>query len=253
MLTNVVWWAGNILEAVLVGRALWAKLFRRYPFFYSYVSYVLLQSLSRFYIHGSRPALYPKFYWSTEFLALIVGCGVLWEIYKHALSPFPGAGRVARNVLLLILAMIVAKVMANASNGPRWWPIGNTAEMERDLRLIQAILLIALVSVLMHYAVSLGRNLKGLILGYGLFLATSVIHLAFRAWLPDWFQRWWVYIQPMAYLPVLAIWCVALWSYEPIPMPHAETQVNREYDQLVTTTKKHLAQARTYVRRAIGS
>lgn len=243
----------------MVFRAIGVNLFSKYPFFYSYLTYVLLQDLSRFYIYSSRSELYPKFYWSTQFLGLIIGCGVLWEIYKLALSPFPGARRVARNLLTLILVMILAKVMANASNGSRWWPIGNTLEMERDLRLIQAILLVALLSVFTYYRVSLGRNLGGLILGYGALLGTAVVDLAFNSWLGGpydqwWFHLWWGhYIRPIAYLPVLVIWSTALWSYEPMPLPSAETQVHQDYEQLAAGTKRRLAQARSYVRRAVGS
>jgi|HubBroStandDraft_4_1064222.scaffolds.fasta_scaffold236450_1 hypothetical protein len=237
----------------MVLRASAANLLTKYPFFYSYLTYVLLQDLSRFYIYGSRPQLYAKFYWSTEFLGLIVGCGVFWEIYRVALSPFPGARRVARNLLLFVLAMVLAKVIANATNGPRWWPIGNTAEMERDLRLIQAILFLALVGVFSHYAVSLGRNLRGLILGYGVFLSASVIDLGFHAWLRGWLQQWWgQYIHPIAYLPVLLIWSVSLWSYAPMPTPSAETQVYQDYQHLAANTKRRLAQARSYLRRAAG-
>jgi len=75
-----------------------------------------------------------------------------------------------------------------AWNSPNWIPGKTTLETERDLRIVQVTLLIGLVALFAYYAVPLGRNLKGIIYGYGLFIATNVLHLTLRDSLGDSFE-----------------------------------------------------------------
>jgi hypothetical protein len=113
------------------------------------------------------------------------------------------------------------------------------------------VLLIGLVGLFASYAIPLGRNLKGIIYGYGLFTATSVAHLTLRDYLGDSFQRAWQYIQPICYLVVLVVWCLALWSYAPIPQPTTRPRLEADYESLIAATRRKVRSARSYVLRAM--
>jgi len=90
-----------------------------------------------------------------------------------------------------------------------------------------------------------------MILGYGLFISTSVIDLTLRLLLGDSFQKPWQYLQPIFYLAALTVWGLSLWSYQPIPSPATEPRIEADYQFLATTTRKRLFQVRAYLARAI--
>ena len=167
------------------------------------------------------------------------------------LGQYPGAARMARNVLAFMFILAITRVFVKAWNSPNWIPGKTTLEMERDLRIVQLALLIGLVALFASYAIPLGRNLKGIIYGYGLFAATSVAHLTLRDYLGDSFQRAWQYIQPVCYVVVLLMWCATLWSYAPIPQPAAEPRLEGDYQSLLASTKRKVRSARSYVLKAM--
>jgi hypothetical protein len=198
-----------------------------------------------------KPQIYPQVYWSTQFVGLLFGLSVLWEIYRAALHSFPGAVRNARALFALLLVVVFAKALTNVWSGKAFWPIATTVEMERDLRVVQAALLIALVGIFRYYAVSLGRNLSGLTQGYGLFLAASVFYLAVRANDGSWFQTYWVYLQPAVYLASLCIWARAMWVFYPAPLHAAESKMHQDYLEIAAMTRRHLSRARASLDRRI--
>lgn len=251
MLSLAVWLTTLIIEALLLLQALRGAFLRKYTFFYVYLGCVFFQSLFLLVVYLAKPKYYSPFYWYAEFLSVVLGSGVVWEIYRRALGRFPGAARMARNVLVFILLMVFSKVLVDTWNGTDWWPTGAVVELERNLRAVQATLLIGLVFVIAFYRIPLGRNSWGMMLGYGLFIGTSVIILALRVLLGDSFQTAWHYLQPLSYLLVLCIWCITLWSYNAAPVPKTEPKIEQDYQLLAGATRKGLLQARAYLGRAM--
>lgn len=251
MLSSIIWVTGLALESVLLVRALLGNLLKHYTLFYLYLISVFLPSASLFAVYHLWPSFYPLAYWSTQFLNVLTGCALVWEVYKVAFAQYLGAARMARNVLAFLFILAMTRIFVKAWNSPNWIPGKTTLEMERDLRVVQLALLIGLVFLFASYAIPLGRNLKGIIYGYGLLTATSVAHLTLRDYLGVSFQRAWEYTQPICYLVVLLVWCVTLWSYAPIPKPTAESRFEADYESLVAATKSKVRSARSYVLKAI--
>ena len=253
MVTNVIWFIAVTLEVTILFRAFTNRTLLQYPYFYGYLGYVLFQDVLRISIYASHRELYQQVYWSTQFVGLLFGCGVVWEIYKLALGPFPGAQRVARYVFGLVALLLVLKAASGIGHPRLNWAISTTVDLERDLRFVQAIAISALLSVFAFYGLSLGRNLRGLTLGYGVFVASSVINLAVRSRLGDGFQRWWQYLQPLLYVVVLLIWCAALWRYSATSSPSHTVSLAEDYARLVSSTRARLGELRSHVNRGIKS
>jgi hypothetical protein len=253
MLTQAIWWVTNALEVIILGRAAQQRLLKTYPMFYIYLAYVLVESGLRFYIYLRHPAYYGPFYWSTQLLSVFLGYGVVWEIYRQALTRYPGALRMSRNALALIFVVVVFRVLLNLlwvgfSSLPQ-----TTAELERDFRTVQAFLLVSIAGVMSYYRIQIGRNLRGMMIGYGFFIGTSIIILTLRSHFGDQFQIWWQYLQPAAYVFVLLVWCMTLWSYQPNPEPEAECRIEQDYQSLVQATRRRFRQVRAHVGRTVRS
>ncbi len=207
-----IWWGGIVLELLILVRAYRTKLQFRFPIFHLYILFVLLQSFVRLAVYHYRPALYPYTYWSTEFVGVAIGCGIVFEIYRLGLEAFPGTARMARRLLTVVFAMALAKAIADSSTDPRWWAEATTIDIERTMRTVQAFAIIALAAVFLVYAIPFGRNLKGILLGYGLFIGVSVIWFTFLPAEGYEYRHLWSYLGPATYDLALGVWTVYLWS-----------------------------------------
>jgi hypothetical protein len=251
MLTQAIWWGGMCLEAVMLFRGLRERLLFKYPVFYLYIAFVLVEDLLRFYIYRWHPDIYPQTYWITDFFGLVIGSGVVFEIYRSGLSAYPGAARMARNLLLLVFALTFAKVLVSMSYGSLWWPAETTAELERNLRIVQASALIALVALFLLYAIPFGRNLKGILSGYTLYIAVSLVQLTLVSHFGNSIQHLWSYVNSVSYLIALWIWTGALWSRALSPDLKPSTRLEYDYEALRAATRRRLQETRASLGRAV--
>jgi hypothetical protein len=251
MFAGLLWGTGTTLEGLLLFRSIKERMFSSYPAFYVYLSYIFLESFVDSYVYLFQPARYVKFYWYTQFLSVALGYGAIWEIFRQALKHYPGAARMARSVLAIIFFLVFSKVLFGALTSPLLLLARTTAELERSFRIVQAALLMAIMSLLAYYAIPVGRNLKGMIAGYGLFIGVSVIILTLRSYLGDSFQPVWQYLPAITYYVVLLIWCFTLWSYQPNPRPEPEVGIERHYQLLAARTTGLLVQMRGLLAKAI--
>lgn len=252
MVSQLIFWTCNILEAALLLRAVRGRFFAKYSLFYAYLLWVLARSLAGFYVLLWHADLYPYFYWYTQFIDLLLGCGIIFELYRQGLVHYPGAARMTRNVLGLVFAIVISKVLSNAFSGMGLSPGSIAYQLEGNLRIVQSVFLAALIALFYYYAIPLSKNLRGMMLGYGFFLGTSVVNLTFRTELGSPFQAWWEYLQPLSYVLVLAIWCSALWSYAPMPLPGPESKLEYDYQLLSAGTRRRVAQVRNYLSKAVN-
>ncbi len=238
-----LWWVTIGLEVLILLRSVWTGLYREFRFFYTYLFVALLQSLFLLYIYIEHPRAYPPAYWFTQIPLVLLGYAVIAEIFSKAFVTYPGLARLSRRLLLGILAIILVHAAINAWISGPGWALGRTSvELERNLRAMQVTLLAVFFGLTRYYATPIGRNLRGVSVGYALFVGTSVVHLAFRAYLPS-FQRYWEVLQPAAFLVVLLVWTSALWSVHAAEEPK-DKKIETDYETLVKQTIRALRYVR---------
>jgi hypothetical protein len=248
MLSQLIWWTSNVLEVCLLARGASSGLIFRYPVFYTYLLCVLLQSPIRFVAyHWYAYTWYSLVYWTTEFLGLAMGCLVVFEIYRLALAAYPGTAKMARNVLLFLFVLALAKCAATLRNDPHLLAKATPLEVERALRTVQAISIVALVTVFASYSIPFGRNLRGVLLGYGLFIGERVVCLTF---VPVSGKDFWFYAYSGSYVMALSLWLAYLWSYEPIPEAQ-DMRLEREYQMIAAATRRRFQEIRGHMRKAV--
>ena len=246
MLGQLIWWSGIALEIALLVRGLRGQLVRRLPIFYGYIAFVLVQEFARLLTHSNQQ-LYWDVYWLTEFLGLAIGSLLIFEIYRVSLRAFPGAARMARNALAFVFLIAVAKGLENvwASGG---WELQSTAfQIEQALRTVQAAAILALVALFLVYSIPFGRNLRGILLGYGLFIGERVLCLTF---MPPQGHHFWFYAYSAGYVLTLGVWLAHLWSYEASPVSKANVPQDGEYQTIAAATQRRLRAMRGSVRKA---
>jgi hypothetical protein len=234
VLSWIIWSAGILMEALLLLRAFQARLLGKYSLFYLYSASVLLMALLLVF-----PGPYENWYWQAQFLTLIVGYGILLEILNHVLTPYPGAEKFARISGVVAFGAILCFALVHPLIKSQWSADGTMVELERDLRTVQAIFLFLLACVISYYGITIGRNMKGMMLGYGLYIATSLVTLAVRAYAgTSFFDEMHKVIQPLSFDISLVVWLAALWAYHPNPVPESGIQLEADYEACVARTRR---------------
>jgi hypothetical protein len=229
------------MEILLLFRALRAGLLGKYPLFWAYSASVLLMAVLLV-----TPSLYDRWYWKMEFLTLIIGYGILLEIMNHVLAPYPGAERFARISGVVAFTAIFCFTVLYPLLMSHWSADASMVALERDFRMVQAIFLCGLVCVISYYGIAVGKNMRGMLLGYGLYVATSLVTLAVRAYaVTGFFDEMQKVIQPLSFDISLVIWLAALWVYEPNPTPNPDIRLEGDYEACVARTRGLLGGMRT--------
>jgi len=240
VLSQVVAYVGLLIETVILVRAMQCKNFAKYSIFYTYLLTVLVTSvfLQIAYHTVSKP-VYGRLYWPLDLVTLALGCGVIVEIPGHVFARHVSLKRFTRWVAITTFGAIFLAFAVHVFFLPHWKPVANPAELERDLRIAQAIPLLSIVFLTGYYGIEIGKNMKGLILGFGVYAGASIISLTLGLFIDIERSTVWRIVLPLSYTGALLIWTVALWSYEPSPAsPPEPTDV--DYRRLAGRTRQAL-------------
>jgi hypothetical protein len=244
MLGLFVWWAGIFLEAAILLRAIRCRIFAKYAYFYTYVSCILLVDLTRFFIFKYEAPAFRNWYWSTEFLSVAIGYGVILEILRQALAHYRGPARFGSRILWASFFAVLAYVAFKSATVTNWSAPATGAELERDLRAVQAFVLAGILILISHYRIEIGKNLKGMIVGYGAFIACSVLNLAVQAYADPPVRQFSRGVQSYSFFIPLFVWVITLWSFHPVPAVQRNERLESDYETLARRTKGMLRDVR---------
>ncbi|MGD0402890.1 MAG: hypothetical protein ABSB66_06810 [Candidatus Acidiferrales bacterium] len=208
--------------------------------FYSYLLTVLVTSVFLQIVrHIVSTPVYGPLYWRLDLVTLALGCGVIVDIPGHVFGGHVSLKRFTQWVAILTFGAIFLAFAIHVAFLPNWKPVANAAELERDLRIAQAIPLLSIVFLTGYYGIEIGKNMKGLILGFGVYAGVSIVLLTLGLFIGAQFSPVWKIVVPLSYIAALSIWTVALWSYEPASAsPPEPTDI--DYRKLAGRTQQAL-------------
>ncbi len=245
-LDRVLWLAGDLMIAALFLRARREQFFARYPFFFGYLGFVAGTELLRLYLQlETSRRTYEIGYWVSEFFSAAAGFGVTWQIYATILAPYGGVRRMARAVLAVFFALALAKALVELVGSPIRNLGPTTVELERNLRFVQALLLLAMAGLVVHYSLPMGRNVRAMLAGYGFYIGCVVIALSLRSQWGQAFERSKDLLERFAYLTTLTLWCAGMWSYSRNPAP--DTWIEVDYDRISEQTSRAFSRLREHM------
>lgn len=210
---------GVTVEALLLWRLLSRRLFRHYPYFSAFILCDAACNAALLLV----VALCPEWFRFASGMALVAstlsGFLVIWEVLR---AVFPGNStlrRLVRNILvgtsLLTIPFISALGWSQATliHFPyKYVP----PTFEQYLTLAQAVLLLTVAALAGYYRLPLGRNVRGLVFGFGFYLPFCAMNFAslqiVRGFLP-----YWQFLSPALYIGLLVFWIWAFWEYVPSP------------------------------------
>jgi hypothetical protein len=249
--TQTVWLGGLLIEGVILVRSVLGRSLAKYPYFYLYIASVFAASTALYVIRIVNP-LEHGFYWPKQYVTLFLGCGVIFEVSRHVFAQRVTLDRIARWTMLVTFGAIFLSVAIQAIFLPHWNVTTNTADLERDLRIAQAIGLMTIFLLTGYYGISIGKNIKGMILGFGIYVGASVFSLTLQLFVGPRFNPAFAVIQSTAYLVALSIWMAALWSYEAEPTEKPPSISGGEYQFLAGRTQEMLGSINDHLDRTVS-
>ena len=153
-----IWYAGILLNGVILARGVMTRLYRHFPIFYTYSLVVFSGSILELNAHHLGARAYWFAFWTWEIVGVILGYGVVLEITHLAFKDYPGAEKFARYLGFLAFAVIFLIVGIAAKLHRILIFKYEMDRFERDLRIVQAIFLFIVAVVVLHYGIELGKT-----------------------------------------------------------------------------------------------
>ena len=244
---KIMGWVCSLLLGLLVCRGAASGTLRRYPNFYSYAAAVLFTTIVGLSVTWTNAGAYRYYYWTAELIVLTLGVGVTWEIYMRVLAHYPGVRRLAWMLLFMIFGLVLVRSTGGSLPGALSFVV-----LERDLRTVQAIILLTLFALVAYYEIPLGPNVRGITIGYVFLVATSVLNLSLRSYFGEPFQPIWNYGGPLEFAAALGIWTATLWSYQPNPNP-PNLDMENDYEWISGQAVRAMVRLRTHLIHPDGS
>jgi hypothetical protein len=179
------WLAGLLLQGALAAVLLVKRMWSRFPVFtvYSVLNFVF--SLSAYFIYQSSFGrhVYIQVYWVNEVIGLLLGLGVIYEIFSHLLSPYPALRKLASQIFqtVIVLLILLGCILVYAQ------PLGERSHIQAALLIMEQagrILEVGLLGFLFLFASAFGLHwrqyLFGIAVGLGVFVTVELVAVTMR-------------------------------------------------------------------------
>jgi hypothetical protein len=180
----LLWIANPVLELPLAAAMLWRKLHRKFPVFFAYIVFQLVNFAILFPIHQyGGYDLYFYSYWIGSIVTLALGFKVIHEIFLDVFRPYHtlrDLGTVLFKWAALVMLFVAIVVAASSPAGQS--PLAQAvATVQRCVKVIQCGLIVFLLVFSKYLGVSWRQHNFGIILGFGGYASVQLLGNALYA------------------------------------------------------------------------
>lgn len=201
---------GVALEAFLLLHQFVKGLWRRYPFFTVFLLFILLRDVGLFAVSWWKPEWFVQFFWRTETVSAFSRFFINWEFIRTVFPKHSKLHTVAWKCLCAVgvfaLPWIALLTWGQVSSA---FYILRFPSFEQYLSLCQAILLLAPAFVAFYYRLGIGRHMRGMGLGFGIYVSVCAANFAGFSAFPRFYSVG-RFIPPVASVLMFVIW---LWAF----------------------------------------
>lgn len=236
----LVWCIGLGLQAAILFRAAAAGLWRHYGFFYAQIALSFATSAPALWVFLTHRAAFTAYYWDTEFLTAFAACGILLDILRHAFAITAATRLFASVARYTIYSAVGLFLLLYTVGHGAYAPLPHLVALERDFRFVQTALLLGMTAAVFYFGVPLGRNLRGMLVGYGLYIASNLVTLTLESRFPISFDKVWNFLQPGIYCASTVMYLAYLWSYHPPPKLEDAAEITKQADALLHSVPERI-------------
>ena len=181
-----LWIIGLLLKATLLIVLTVRKVWRRFPIFTAYASSNFVFGVALYILHAISPSniAYFYLYWVSQAIGLVLGLGVIYEIFAHLFRPYPAL----RKLALLMFRVAVLVLVALGCIAAYFQPHAVTEKIsaaflagEIGTRILQVGLLVFLFIFASVFGLYWRQYAFGIALGLGLYAIVQLVSVAARS------------------------------------------------------------------------
>ncbi len=181
-LVNALWIGSLVLQALLAGVLLARKTWTSFPVFSSYCGFNFLATGVLLAVHQNK-VVYFWAYWLAEGIALILGFGVVYEVFGTLFLSHPALKRLAGIVFRwALVALVILSCIVMYTHPPaqqHGWTRG-VPVLEEATRIVEVGLLMFLFLFSSAFGLHWRQHLFGISLGLGIFVAVELLAVTMR-------------------------------------------------------------------------
>lgn len=227
-LTNFAWALTSLTELVLVFYLVNRGLYRSHPAFLFYISAAIFQSLTVALLYHAWDFRSRTVWWIAWGSQLLL-TGARWlasfEIARRMLSGFPGIWGLAKRVLLVASAIVLAYSLIFFQGNLQY----KVMNMERGLKLAIACFIVLLFLFARYYRVPVFPLERILAIGFFLYSCFSVINFTLFEPLREKYSNLWNFLDILFFLATLVIWILAVRTFPVERLATSPVQLSPEY------------------------
>src|SRR5262249_23353991 len=181
LLANLVL-AGTILQLPLAAAVIGKRVWRTFPVFAAYSFWNLAATVVLYTSPklGLSRNLYFYTYWVLEGIGVLLGFGVVYEVFKELLKPYAALRRIAAAAFRWVLAGLVLLACVVAYARPSGLPplMAAVEIPEEAARVVEVGLLVFLFGFSRAFGLHWRQNIFGIALGLGAFTSVELAGVA---------------------------------------------------------------------------
>ena len=165
------------------------------------------------------PAHYNRALWFRFLLSVVTEFAVLIEISDHIFSPYVLIRKLGRLLTAGLCAIFSFLYIFPPILKARPWDIA-VLSFAQETALAKGIIIVVLLFAARYFRLPLGKNVSGMVVGFAFYLTVSIVTFTAAIYYGrELFENLLSWLWPWSYDLCLLVWAIALWRYEPVPVP----------------------------------
>lgn len=157
--------------------------------------------------------------WFRVLLSFVAEFAVLVEISDHIFNPYIAIRKLSRLLTGGLCALFSILYILPPILKTRSWDIA-VLSFAQETALAKGLIVIVILFAARYFRLPLGRNVAGMVLGFAFYLTVSIVTFTAAIYYgKELFENLMSWLWPLSYDLCLLVWAVALWRYEPVPVP----------------------------------
>jgi len=212
--------APTALEAATAAIMWHRKLWRKLPFFFSYLAYQCLWMVMLIPLSGSPR--YHVVYWGGDVVSMSLGFAVIYELFANVVGDYEGIRDLGLMLYkwsaVALMFIAVVSVATTPSKEMQQW-IDALLALERGVRIVQCGLLGFLFLFFYYLGLSWRKCTFGFALGFAIFVVSELVIVAARWHAGPAGKEMYYWLKPVSFDIATVIWAGYALQREPEQVP----------------------------------
>lgn len=208
-----------LVEVLVLWRVSKGRMWYRYPYVALYVGFDLIGNILLFPISRYKPDWFAAAFWGGQSVSMFLRFLVNWEFFRGIFGRPSVLRDIGYKVLVAVELIGLPAILYlgwSQESSVHYVYLHVSPVVEQYLSVVQALLLLTPAAVARYYSLTLGRNVRGLGLGFGLYVLVRAMNFAslqaFRGFVP-----YWRFLAPASLIAMMVVWLWGFWDYAPSP------------------------------------